>query len=160
MQAELPCSSVVLWVPMSTPNGTSCNIIGLFMLIVSATCHSCWQNGSPTIILSRDTDFCAEKGVSRHKRQPNDRKTVRDTRFHTEKGVSLQGNTAQRPKLSQPYSRYRFLCGKRVCRGTKSSPMTGKPSAIHGFMPKRVYRCKGTRLSCPNRPNPARDTDF
>ena len=125
MQAELPCSSAVLWVPMSTPNGTSCNIIGLFMLIVSATCHSCWQNGSPTIILSRDTDFCAEKGVSRHEKQPNDRKTVRDTRFHTEKGVSLHGNMAQLSKPSQPCSRYRFLCGKRVCRGTKSSPMTG-----------------------------------
>ena len=29
--------------------------------------------------------------MSRHERQPNDRKTVRDTRFHAEKGVSLQG---------------------------------------------------------------------
>ena len=124
MQAELPCSSAVLWVPMSTTNGTSCNIIGLFMLIVSATCHSCWQNGSPTIILSRDTDFCAEKGVSRHEKQPNDRKTVRDTRFHTEKGVSLQGNTAQRPKLSQPCSRYRFLCGKECVVARKAALCT------------------------------------
>ena len=67
------------------------------MLIVSATCHSCWQNGSPTIIISRDTDYFAKKGVSRHKRQPNDRKTARDTRFHTEKGVSRHE--------TQPYAR-------------------------------------------------------
>ena len=40
---------------------------------------------------ARDTGFCAGKGVSRHETWPNDRKTVRDTRFNVEKGVSLQG---------------------------------------------------------------------
>ena len=40
---------------------------------------------------AHDTDFCAEKGVSLHETWPDDRKTVRDTRFHGENGVSLQG---------------------------------------------------------------------
>ena len=38
--------------------------------------------------------------------------------------------------------------------------MTGKPSAIHGFIPKRVCRCMETWLSCPNRHTPVRDTDY
>lgn len=61
------------------------------MLIVSATCHSCWQNGSPTIILSRETDYLAEKCVSLHETRPDDRNTASDTQFHAEKCVSLQG---------------------------------------------------------------------
>ena len=117
MKAELLCSSAVLWVPMSTTNGTSCNIIGPYMLIVSATCHSCWQNGSPTIILSRDTDYLVEKCVSLHETRPDDRKTVRDTRFHGEKGLSRHEEDACTPqryyKPSQTCSRYRLLCGKR-----------------------------------------------
>ena len=145
MKAELPCSSVVLWVPMSTPNGTSCNIIGLFMLIVSATCHSCWQNGSPTIILSRDTDFCAEKGVSRHKRQPNDRKTVRDTRFHTEKGVSLHGNMAQLSKPSHPCSRYRLLSGER-CVAARKAALCTEISPRHRVSPEVSQDYKRERV--------------
>lgn len=61
------------------------------MLIVSATCHFCWQNGSPTIILYRDTDYLAEKCVSLHETRLDDRNTASDTQFHAEKGVSLQG---------------------------------------------------------------------
>ena len=49
---------------------------------------------------------------------------------------------------------------EKVCRCTKDSPMTGKPSAIHGFIPKRVCRCKGTGFCCPNRHTPARDTNY
>ena len=53
---------------------------------------------------------------------------------------------------------------KKVCRGTKHGPMTGKLLAIHSLMPKRV--CRGMRNTparlndTTNRPNPARDTDL
>ena len=40
---------------------------------------------------ARDTDFCAEKGVSQLETWLDDRKTARDTRFNAEKGVSLLG---------------------------------------------------------------------
>ena len=40
---------------------------------------------------ARDTDFCEEKGVSRHETWPDDKKTVRDTQFNAKKGVSRQG---------------------------------------------------------------------
>ena len=38
----------------------------------------------------RDTDFWTEKGVSRKGKLPNVRKSVRDTRFSAEKGVSRE----------------------------------------------------------------------
>ena len=62
---------------------------------------------------ARDTDFCEEKGVSRHETWPNDRETARDTRFHGEKGVSRHEEHACTPqryyKPPQPCSRYKLL---------------------------------------------------
>ena len=48
-------------------------------------------NRGKTHHFARDTDFCAEKGVSQLETWLDDRKTARDTRFNAEKGVSLLG---------------------------------------------------------------------
>ena len=157
MQAELPCSSVVLWVPMSTPNGTSCNIIGLFMLIVSATCHSCWQNGSPTIILSRDTDFCAEKGVSRHEKQPYDRKLSAIHGFIPKRVCRCMETWLSCPNRHTPVRDTDYLA-KKECVAARKAALCTEISPRHRVSPgvSQDYKRERVRRNPPPKRGEAR----